>query len=82
MLIENINPQTNSTQVVAQKYVLDDNTTYRPILSYTYYIFLRIIKNKSTWILLIISFIISIVLGFAPILILTKAPEIKWVYPF
>lgn len=75
--MENINPQTNSTQVVAQKYVPDDNTTYRPILSYTYYIFLRIIKNKSTWILLIISFIISLVLGFAPILISTKAQEIK-----
>lgn len=72
--MENINHQSKSAQPIAQKYVPDDNTTYRPILSYTYYIFLRLIKNKSTWILLIISFIVSMLLGILPILI-SKVPS-------
>lgn len=74
--MENINHQSKTTQSIAQKYVPDDNTTYRPILSYTYYIFLRLIKNKSTWILLIISFIVSLLLGVLPILISNIPSEI------
>lgn len=75
--MENLNHQTKPTQSVAQKYIPDDNTTYRPILSYTYYIFLRLIKNKSTWIIMIIAFIVSMFLGAVPIIISSQPSLIE-----
>lgn len=75
--MENLNHQTKPAQPVAQKYIPDDNTTYRPILSYTYYIFLRLIKNKSTWIIIIIAFIVSMFLGAVPIIISSQPSLIE-----
>lgn len=61
------NQQQVGTLIPEKTFIPDDNVTLRPLLSYTYYLFMRVIKNKSTWILSIIAFAMVLIIAMVPV---------------
>lgn len=71
------NQQHVSTTSPQKTFIPDNNVSFRPFISYTFYLFMRVIKNKSTWVLAIIAFAVTLFIAMVPVFGTDDATKIQ-----